>query len=80
MNDLLITDARLIDPEEPDERRGWLAVADGRIVAHGAGAAEGQTAKRLIHADGKCLAPGIVDLGVKVGEPGERHKESFGTA
>ena len=29
---------------------------------------------------GKCLAPGIVDMGVKVGEPGERHKESFRTA
>jgi len=29
---------------------------------------------------GACLAPGIVDLGVKVGEPGERHKESFRSA
>ena len=26
------------------------------------------------------LAPGIIDIGVKVGEPGERHKESFRTA
>ena len=29
---------------------------------------------------GACLAPGIVDVGVKVGEPGERHKESLRTA
>ena len=29
---------------------------------------------------GRCLAPGIIDIGVKVGEPGERHKESFRTA
>ena len=26
------------------------------------------------------MAPGIVDIGVKVGEPGERHKESFKSA
>ncbi len=29
---------------------------------------------------GRYLAPGIIDIGVKVGEPGERHKESFRTA
>ena len=29
---------------------------------------------------GHCLAPGIVDIGVKIGEPGERHKESFRSA
>jgi len=27
-----------------------------------------------------CLAPGIIDIGVKVSEPGERHKESFRSA
>ncbi len=34
----------------------------------------------MIDLGGKCLAPGIVDLGVKIGEPGERHKESFRSA
>jgi dihydroorotase len=29
---------------------------------------------------GKCLAPGIIDIGVKVCEPGERHKESYRSA
>ena len=32
------------------------------------------------YAVGLCLAPGIVDIGVKVSEPGERHKESFRSA
>ena len=32
------------------------------------------------NADGRFLAPGIVDIGVKVSEPGERHKESFRSA
>ncbi|NIY98326.1 dihydroorotase, partial [Salipiger sp. HF18] len=31
-------------------------------------------------ARGPFLAPGIVDIGVKVGEPGDRHKESYKTA
>jgi len=35
---------------------------------------------QLIDCGGKCLAPGIVDIGVKVSEPGERHKESFRSA
>ncbi|HHL21992.1 MAG TPA: dihydroorotase, partial [Aliiroseovarius sp.] len=34
----------------------------------------------VVDCGGKVLAPGIVDIGVKIGEPGERHKESFRTA
>jgi len=35
---------------------------------------------RVLDCAGLCLAPGIVDWGVKIGEPGERHRESFRTA
>ncbi len=63
---------------------GGLVIRDGRIaevLPGDAGAADaGQEATRVIDCAGKCLAPGIVDIGVKVGEPGERHKESFKTA
>ncbi|KMW58184.1 Dihydroorotase [Candidatus Rhodobacter oscarellae] len=70
---LLITNARLIDPEAGTEELGDLRVENGRITAPG-------PAEQVLDAGGKCLAPGIVDLGVKVCEPGERHKESFRTA
>ncbi|TFL19878.1 dihydroorotase [Jannaschia formosa] len=70
---LLFTDARLIDPVSGTETRGELRVVDGRIAPPG-------PAERVIDCAGRCLAPGIVDWGVKVGEPGERHKESFRTA
>jgi dihydroorotase len=33
-----------------------------------------------VECGGLHLAPGIVDMGVKVGEPGERHKESYRSA
>ncbi len=72
--DLTFRDARLIDPETATERRGDLHVRAGRIVSDPPDGAE------VIDCAGKCLAPGIVDLGVKVSEPGERHKESFRSA
>ncbi|RZW11463.1 MAG: dihydroorotase, partial [Rhodobacteraceae bacterium] len=40
----------------------------------------GMDGAEVIDCGGKCLAPGMVDLGVKVSEPGERHKESYGSA
>ncbi|MEQ3624460.1 MAG: dihydroorotase [Celeribacter sp.] len=73
--------ARLIDPESTGEKTGHLVVRDGQIDAliedQEAPTPEGAD---IIDCNGKCLAPGIVDIGVKIGEPGERHKESFRSA
>ncbi|MAY86737.1 MAG: dihydroorotase [Pseudooceanicola sp.] len=78
---ILFTDARLIDPEAEGETRGWLLVEDGVIRDSGTSAPpalpKGAT---QVDCAGKCLAPGIVDIGVKVCEPGERHKESYRSA
>ncbi|KUJ78248.1 dihydroorotase [Ruegeria profundi] len=79
MTNLIFTNARLIDPETGTDSPGWLRVTNGRIAARGEGDAPTTEAK-AIDCDGKCLAPGIVDIGVKVCEPGERHKESYKTA
>ena len=71
--------ARLIDPEAEDEVRGHLLVENGRIAGIETGSAPtGDCA--VFDCGGKYLAPGIVDIGVKVSEPGERHKESFRSA
>ena len=70
-------DARLIDPEAGTDRRGTLLVAGGRIAAVD-GPLPGEAT--VIDCAGKCLAPGLVDVGVQVGEPGARHKESFRSA
>jgi dihydroorotase len=69
--------ARLIDPETGTDALGALTVKDGLILGREAKAPKGATA---IDCGGKCLAPGIVDWGVKIGEPGERHRESFRSA
>ncbi|MDA8584969.1 dihydroorotase [Rhodobacteraceae bacterium] len=71
----IFTNARLIDPEKGTDTIGTLAIKDGVIAGP-----QGLDGATQIDCDGKCLAPGIVDIGVKVSEPGERHKESFRTA
>ncbi len=65
--------ARLIDPEEGAIVDGDLYVEDGEIV-------DAAPTDTVVDCRGKCLAPGIVDIGVKVCEPGERHKESYASA
>jgi len=75
MSAILFKNARLIDPEAGTDTIGTLAIRDGKIA--------GPTAMndaQIVDCNGKCLAPGIVDIGVKVSEPGERHKESFRSA
>ena len=79
MTALIFTNARLIDPEAGTDAPGWLHVAEGRIAASGDGPAPEADAQ-VIDCGGQCLAPGIVDIGVKVCEPGERHKESYKSA
>jgi dihydroorotase len=69
--------ARLINPETGTDTLGSLTITGARIVAMDSGAPEGA---EVIDCGGHCLAPGIVDWGVKIGEPGERHKESFRSA
>ena len=74
----LFKNARLIDPEHGTETIGDLTVVDG--VISGERAKPDERGVEVIDCTGLCLAPGIVDIGVKVSEPGERHKESFASA
>jgi len=78
----LFTNARLIDPEAGTDTPGWLLVEEGRIRARGSEATAPEAGEQVERVDcaGRCLAPGIVDIGVKVCEPGERHKESYRSA
>jgi dihydroorotase len=83
----LFKNARLIDPEAGTDSLGSLLVRDGRInevfaedVDFEKLFSDTKNSPKVIDCAGKCLAPGIVDIGVKVCEPGERHKESFKSA
>ena len=77
--DLVLAGAQIVDPEQDNLRAGSVAITDGRISAmeYGDRPLDG---RQIIDCSGLNLAPGIVDIGVKVCEPGERHKESFRSA
>ena len=75
---LFFANARLIDPETLTETLGNVVV-DGGIIA-AIGPMHAPAGAQVIDCKGHCLAPGIVDIGVKIGEPGERHKESYASA
>jgi len=79
MTTTVFTNARLIDPENGTDAIGWLLVENGAITATGQ-TGEPPAADTRLDCRGKCLAPGMVDIGVKVCEPGERHKESYRSA
>lgn len=74
---LHFTNARLINPEAGTDAPGSLTVRGGRILSVNGPRPGGADE---IDCGGMCLAPGMVDLGVKIGEPGERHRESFRSA
>lgn len=72
--------ARLIDPVALTDGPGALLVVDGLIKEVFDGPAEAPKDANVVDCGGMCLAPGLIDIGVKVSEPGERHKESFRSA
>jgi dihydroorotase len=76
MTETTLTNVRLILPDQDDVQTGSLSFDGGGITALNPEKASGQ----VIDGRGLTLAPGIVDMGVKVCEPGERHKESFRSA
>lgn len=76
---LAITGARLLDPASGLDQPGGVLVANGRIEAIGpAVGADGLACDiERLDARGACLAPGLVDMRVHFGEPGEEEKETF---
>ena len=71
-----IRGGRVIDPASGTDAVHDLYVADGRIVAWDQ-APDGFRVDREIQADGLIVCPGLVDLGVRLREPGQEHKATI---
>ncbi len=74
---VLIVNARLLDPATGLDSRGGLLIVGTRIAELGPGVtgAMAPGGAEVIDARGFCLAPGLVDMRVQLGEPGAEHKE-----
>lgn len=82
---LLITNAKLVDPQTGTVSEGALLLRNGAIAEifdtpNPLLSTDTVPDDARMDANGKYIAPGIVDIGVKICEPGERHKESYGSA
>ena len=80
MTDIFFSNARVIDPVALTDAPGAILVRDGQIADVFQDSGPTPKGASVVDCGGMCLAPGIVDIGVKVSEPGERHKESFNSA
>ena len=81
MSALAIINARLLDPASDYDGPGAVLIADGRIVeVVRGGAIRVPEGVEVIDAAGKCLAPGLIDIRVKTGEPGAEPKETLKSA
>lgn len=82
MTDLLLHNARILDPARGIDETGYVIIADGVISDAGPGDADAATRKaatQSIDCGGKCLAPGLIDMRVKTADPGSEHLEDLTT-
>jgi len=73
---LHIKNGRVIDPANGIDAVQDLFIADGKVAALGSAPA-GFTAARTIDAGGLVVAPGLVDLSVRLREPGYEYKATL---
>ncbi|WP_404379984.1 dihydroorotase [Caenispirillum salinarum] len=74
--------ARLLDPATNTDTIGGVLTVRETIAAMGPDVVRGAVPAdaRIVDCQGACLAPGLVDMRVSLGEPGEDHKESLRSA
>ena len=79
---IAFTNVRIVDPASGWDGPGQLLVADGRIadIAQGGDLGPFGSDVEVIDGRGAMLAPGLVDIRVKTGEPGAETKETLKSA
>jgi len=80
MNDILITNGRVIDPASGLDAVADVAIAKGRIVRVAPPGRISRRAREVIDARGKIVAPGLIDLHVHCREPGHEEEETIATS
>ena len=73
--------ARLIDPETERDELGGVLIEDGLIADIGPHLAKNAPdGTQIVDCAGHILCPGLIDMLIFTGEPGEEHRETLATA
>lgn len=78
-NPTLFVNARLVCPKTGRDETGSLLVDGGAIAELGPNVPPARRAD-VVDCKGSVLAPGLIDIGAFVGEPGAEHRETIATA
>ena len=76
MPSVLIQNGHLLDPSQNLDRIGNLRLVDGRIAGVEQVDAPVGTVDEVIDATGKLVAPGLIDIGTELREPGFEDDET----
>lgn len=71
-----ISNGRVVDPANRTDETRDVFIADGRIIAQGA-APDGFKSDRIIDATGLVVCPGLIDLAVRLREPGYEYRATL---
>lgn len=82
MSRIAFLNARIVDPASNTDELGAVLVQDGRIVDTGPLPFNDPTggAYDIVDCEGRVLCPGLIDLKVSTGEPGNEHRETLASA
>ena len=70
---ILIRNGRVMDPARGFDQQADIAI-DGSVIAAIGAVPDGFVAEREIDASGQWVLPGLVDLAVRLREPGHEHE------
>jgi dihydroorotase len=76
----LFVNAHLVDPSTGLDETGDLLVEDGVIAASGVDLATPEGDVETVDCAGHLLCPGLIDMRVFTGEPGNEHRETLASA
>ncbi len=78
MSRILITGGRLIDPDQAMDQVANLLIEDGKFAAYGVAADdEAASGAEIVDATDKIVAPGFVDIGPELRQPGREEDETI---
>ncbi len=79
---IAFVNARIIDPASDYDGPGSVIFTEGVIaeVIHGEASPMGDASIRVIDCDGNAILPGLIDIRVKTGEPGNEPAETLKSA